>query len=427
MHSLGLIENGFLLRLGIDLICTVALIRGVYYRSYGRTDLFLTLFSFNLVIFLLAFLLNRVEMTLGTAFGLFAVFSMLRYRTEGLSASDMTYLFLVIALGLILSIGGGEWPALAAIAGAIVVVTWVLEGNGFVRRERRQSVLYDKIELVHAGAREALLADLRERTGLPIHRVDVEEIDLLKDSAKLIVYYHDPPAATIAAAALLLLATGAAPATAQTSRSNPDDIQSRYGLQLGLDLPNRWEASAGYELRLVDNSSSYRGSYVYLDAQHEPVKDLALMAGYRLASVTTGTFHRYSAGAESEVKTGKITTLALRGLLQHQRQSFSDDEQRTDEDTFVRARLKASFDVSERVELYASVEPYFILGGDETIDNVRNTAGVELAFAKIGQVDLYYVYRPDYAKRYNRTFHILGIALEMEIKVPKQRQGKPGS
>lgn len=78
------LQGGFLARLAIDLTCVFVLVRMIYYRAYGRADLFLTFFSFNLAIFIIAFVLNSTEMSMGAAFGLFAVFSMLRYRTEGI-------------------------------------------------------------------------------------------------------------------------------------------------------------------------------------------------------------------------------------------------------------------------------------------------------------------------------------------------------
>jgi hypothetical protein len=184
--------GAFLLRLAIDLACVLVLIRGIYYRTYRRADLFLTFFSFNLVIFLIAFVLNSVTMTLGAAFGLFAVFSMLRYRTEGISTTDMTYLFLGIALGLIMAVGQAGWVQLALVGVVLLVFTQILESGWLIERELQQQILYDRIELVNAGAREALLEDLRSRTGLDIHRVEVQEIDLLRDSARLGVYYHAP-------------------------------------------------------------------------------------------------------------------------------------------------------------------------------------------------------------------------------------------
>ena len=186
----GGLQGGFLPRLAIDLVCMFVLIRLIYYRTYRRADLFLTFFSFNLVIFLIAFVLNSVEMSLGAAFGLFAVFSMLRYRTEGISTTDMTYLFLGIALGLIMAISQSSWSQLAMVGALVLIFTQVLEGGWLIKRELQQQVIYDRIELVNAGAREELLRDLRTRTGLNIHRVEVQEIDLLRDAARLGVYYH---------------------------------------------------------------------------------------------------------------------------------------------------------------------------------------------------------------------------------------------
>lgn len=188
--SLAGAEWSFAARLALDLLCATVLIRLIYFRRYRRTELFLTFFSFNLVIFLLTFLLNRVEMTLGAAFGLFAVFSMLRYRTEGIAAKDMTYLFLVIALGLLMAVGGASLAQLALIGAAILACTALLEGDWLTRREHAQPVLYDNLALVGPQARAALLGDLRARTGLDVHRVDVHEIDLLRDVARLTVYYH---------------------------------------------------------------------------------------------------------------------------------------------------------------------------------------------------------------------------------------------
>lgn len=180
----------FALRMMINITTTLVIIRGIYYRYYKRADLFLTFFSFNIVIFLITFLLNKVEMTMGAAFGLFAVFSMLRYRTENISAKDMTYLFIVIAIGLITAVSRGEWQELMLIGGIFILFTLLLESNWLIRREFSQQIFYEKIELVHLDKRKEMIADLKERTGLNIHRIEMQEIDLLKDAARITVYYH---------------------------------------------------------------------------------------------------------------------------------------------------------------------------------------------------------------------------------------------
>jgi hypothetical protein len=195
-ESLGNIDlpdqfnSGFIIRLLLNSATAFIIIKMIYFRHYKKADLFLTFFSFNIIIFLITFLLNKVEMTMGAAFGLFAVFSMLRYRTENISAKDMTYLFIVIALGLIMAVSEGNLITLVLIAGIVVLCTILLESNWLVKREYAQPVYYEKIELIHKDRQQELIADLKKVTGLEIHRIEIQEIDLLKDAARIIVYYH---------------------------------------------------------------------------------------------------------------------------------------------------------------------------------------------------------------------------------------------
>jgi hypothetical protein len=185
-----LLEGHFLARLAINTLAVLLLVTGIYYRRYQRSELFLTFFAFNLAIFLISFLLNRIEMTLGAAFGLFAVFSMLRYRTEDITANDMTYLFLVIALGLLMGVASAGVVPLAIIASILLGGTALFESRWLGRREMVQDVWYDRIELIHPDRRSELIADLRARTGLPVHRVHLRQIDLLRDAARLGIYYR---------------------------------------------------------------------------------------------------------------------------------------------------------------------------------------------------------------------------------------------
>jgi hypothetical protein len=184
------LNSGFIIRLLLNSVTAFIIIKLIYFRHYRKADLFLTFFSFNIIIFLITYLLNQVEMTMGAAFGLFAVFSMLRYRTENISAKDMTYLFIVIALGLIMAVSQGNILTLLLIAGIVVIFTVLLESNWLVKREYAQPVYYEKIELIHKERQLELIADLKKVTGLDIHRIEIQEIDLLKDAARIIVYYH---------------------------------------------------------------------------------------------------------------------------------------------------------------------------------------------------------------------------------------------
>lgn len=180
----------FAIRLLINLVTVFIIIRGIYYRHYRRSELFLTFFSFNVIIFLISYLLNKVEMTMGAAFGLFAVFSMLRYRTENISAKDMTYIFIVIAVGLMMSISKGGWDELSLIGLIIIILLAILESNWLIKPTYEQEIQYDRIELIPPSRRDELIADLKARTGLDISRVEIGKIDMLKDSVRIIIHYH---------------------------------------------------------------------------------------------------------------------------------------------------------------------------------------------------------------------------------------------
>jgi hypothetical protein len=184
------LSGTFFSRMGINFLSVFILIRLVYFRSYRRKDLFFTFFIFNFVIFLITFLLNKVDMGLGAAFGLFAVFSMLRYRTENIDTKDMTYLFLAIALGLITAIAKASALELCLLNGAVLLLTFFLEGGLILRNELTKMVQYEHIEFIKPENKSKLLEDLRTRTGLDIHRAVVEHIDFLKDTALIKVYYR---------------------------------------------------------------------------------------------------------------------------------------------------------------------------------------------------------------------------------------------
>lgn len=181
----------FLIRLVINLASCLVLIRFIYYPIYRNREYFFTFIIFNLLIFLITILLNKVEMSMGAAFGLFAVFSMLRYRTEGLSMKDMTYLFLVIAMGLVTAVGAGIWWEIILLNAAIIGITYLLESNMLMKKEHSKIIQYENIELIKPGRQEELKLDLEMRTGLKINRIDINSIDFLKDTALITVHYHE--------------------------------------------------------------------------------------------------------------------------------------------------------------------------------------------------------------------------------------------
>ena len=185
------LSGKFFMRLFIDSIAVFILVRFIYYPRYKKNEMFFTFFIFNLIIFLITFLLNKVELSMGAAFGLFAVFSMLRYRTEGISSKDMTYLFLTIALGLICAVTKGSWDELGLLSLILLGVTYFLESGIFLKRESSRKILYENIQMIQSPDQAALIEDLQKRTGLKIHRLSIERVDFLRDVVYILVYYYE--------------------------------------------------------------------------------------------------------------------------------------------------------------------------------------------------------------------------------------------
>jgi hypothetical protein len=184
------INGAFFLNLGIDLITVLIIIFFIYYPNNKRQEYIFTFLLFNVIIFLLTYILNEIKMSMGAAFGLFAVFSMLRYRTQGISMKDMTYLFIFIALGLLSAINL-EYYENIAINAIILVMTFILDSKLLFRKFNTKKISYDNTELIKPQNKEKLIEELKNRTGLNIYNVTIGRINFLKDSAKITVYYND--------------------------------------------------------------------------------------------------------------------------------------------------------------------------------------------------------------------------------------------
>ena len=197
VEAIAKISSKIGMRLFIDMAAIFILIRFVYFPIYKQRELVFTFTIFNLIIFLVSFLLNKVELSMGAAFGLFAVFSMLRYRTENISIKDMTYLFLTIAIGLVSAVtkikdasDTMEYVFLAGINIIILIITYALESNLIMKKEAAQIIIYENIELIQEGRKEELLADITKRTGIKVHRFSIQKINFLKDAALIKIYYY---------------------------------------------------------------------------------------------------------------------------------------------------------------------------------------------------------------------------------------------
>jgi len=183
------INKRFAYGIGIDLVTMLLIFGLIYFPNYRNKEFMFTFFLFNIIIFIITFVLNKTNISMGAAFGLFAVFSMLRYRTEGISMKEMTYLLIAIALGLINAIGLNLVPILV-FNSIFVVFIFVLDHPMVFKQEYSKIVIYENIENIKPENHEILLADLRKRTGFNIHRYSIMSFDFLKDSTNITIYYY---------------------------------------------------------------------------------------------------------------------------------------------------------------------------------------------------------------------------------------------
>ena len=131
-------------------------------------------------------------MEMGFALGLFAVFGILRYRTEAIPIRQMTYLFIVIGISMINALSNKSVSIFEVLFtnGLITLITYLIDRLWFQTIEEKKNIVYEKIELIKPENKQELIKDLKERTGLPIHEVKVEKIDFLKDTAAVTIYYN---------------------------------------------------------------------------------------------------------------------------------------------------------------------------------------------------------------------------------------------
>ena len=182
-----------LLRFVLNLAVVVTIVRGLYYPLARRKDYLFTFILVSSVVFLLCILLENVKLQLGFAFGLFAIFGILRYRTNAIPIKEMTYLFLIIGISVVNALANKKvsWAELLFTNLAILGIIFVLEKVWLVRHESSKIVVYEKIDLIKPEKYELLKKDLEERTGLTINRIEVGRIDFLRDTAKLVIYYYE--------------------------------------------------------------------------------------------------------------------------------------------------------------------------------------------------------------------------------------------
>lgn len=180
-----------LIRFVLNTAVIALIVRVFYYPKSRRRDYFFTFILISISVFLLIFLMGGVKLKIGFALGLFAIFGIIRYRTESVPIREMTYLFLIIAVSAINGLATSiSYVELLATNLLFIISIWALESNRWVKHVASKLVMYDNISLITPDKEDELIEDLKKRTGLNILRVEVGAIDFSRDTAMVKVYYE---------------------------------------------------------------------------------------------------------------------------------------------------------------------------------------------------------------------------------------------
>ena len=182
------------IRFFFNFIFIFIIAKSLYYNATRRKDYLFTYILISVVIFMLCFLLDNVKLQIGFALGLFAIFGIIRYRTQQIPIKEMTYLFLVIGVSVINALSNSKisYAELLFANLALLLITYILEKTWYLKHESRKNIDYENIELIKPENRKELIADIEERTGLKINRLEIGKIDFLRDTARIRIFYYEP-------------------------------------------------------------------------------------------------------------------------------------------------------------------------------------------------------------------------------------------
>lgn len=181
-------EQELVYRYLIFLLGSLSLLRLIFFRITPNRDVYFALFMFGNGVFFITYLLHDIDLSMGFAFGLFAIFSMLRYRTETLSVRDMTYLFTAIVLSLMCAVAQIPYTELAGIVFSLVALAAVAESQRFAPTVYERKITYDRVDKIQPEKHQELLQELRERTGLNIVKFELGKLDLIEGNVKILLF-----------------------------------------------------------------------------------------------------------------------------------------------------------------------------------------------------------------------------------------------
>ncbi|NCU35378.1 DUF4956 domain-containing protein [Candidatus Falkowbacteria bacterium] len=178
-------------RFSLNLIFTLIIVRYIYYANNRRKEYLFTYILISISVFFLSYLLQMVDLQLGFALGLFALFGIIRYRTNPIPIKEMTYLFLVICISVMNALSDKEisYAELLFANTMLALITVVIEYFWSYRHESSKTITYEKIDLIKPQNQKRFIEDLQKRTGLKINRVEIGKINFLRDTAEITIYY----------------------------------------------------------------------------------------------------------------------------------------------------------------------------------------------------------------------------------------------
>lgn len=190
LDTRGLLE--LLVRFALNILAVGSIVRFFYYPKSRRRDYYFTFMLISVSIFMLVYYMEGAKLKVGAALGLFAIFGIIRYRTEAVPIREMTYLFFLVALSVINGMAEEMSIIELMIPNLIfILIAWLFESNRLVQHVPSKLICYDNISLITPDRQAELIADLKKRTGLNVTRVEVGSIDFLRDSALIKIYYED--------------------------------------------------------------------------------------------------------------------------------------------------------------------------------------------------------------------------------------------
>jgi hypothetical protein len=189
-----------IIRTVFNLLVVIYLVRILYYRKTPRKDYLFSFILVSQIVFFMLFNLENININIGVALGLFAIFGIIRYRTLPIPIREMTYLFLVVGISAINGLANRKvsYAELLFTNLAVMTMAYLLEKVYLMKIESKKEIIYENIELLRPEKKSELIRDLESRTGLKITRVDIGRIDYLRDVARIFIYYYEERGSTTA-------------------------------------------------------------------------------------------------------------------------------------------------------------------------------------------------------------------------------------